>query len=459
MDNTWAWLGGGAVIAALASVWSYIRNVWTQLLSRLIVTMNFNDAIACRAVEYALWHSFTPSRFGMPHYKAFICRVRAIGRIRTVPAEEVTGSKLFWRGWRPVWANYNTQEDKMTVSFFRGTIQHDKFFVDACEEWDTRFSGMHQERRFSIKYHHGTAGKPANLSTNDKGNRSHSSPSYLMSDDSADVYARRLLRWSYKELGEDLDPGYEIAKLALSSEAEKFVRDVKQWRASELWYKKRSIAWKLSCLLKGQAGTGKTSLLRALAKDMDLPVHVFDLTTFFNDEFKAAWSKAAQLAPCLMVLEDIDSAFNGRAKLSELTFDCLLNCLDGFEATDGLLVGITTNKPETIDPALGVIDEQGRSSRPGRVDRIIEMGPPDYPGRYKIAMRVVTDPVLAKSLAHAGDGETGAQFQDRCKSAALALLQTQDVAEYAGSDQPGAPMYIIPGFDDDVPESIFPHGL
>ncbi len=67
------------------------------------------------------------------------------------------------------------------------------------------------------------------------------------------------------------------------------------------------------------------------------------------------FSKARQLSPCVLILEDLDSLIND----SNRSF--FLNQLDGLEGNDGLLVIGTTNHFERLDPGL--------SSRPSRFDR------------------------------------------------------------------------------------------
>ena len=67
------------------------------------------------------------------------------------------------------------------------------------------------------------------------------------------------------------------------------------------------------------------------------------------------FNKARQLAPCILVLEDLDSLINDRNR------SFFLNQLDGLTGNDGLLVLCTTNHAERLDPAL--------SERPSRFDR------------------------------------------------------------------------------------------
>ena len=124
-------------------------------------------------------------------------------------------------------------------------------------------------------------------------------------------------------------------------------------------------------------------------------------------------------------MEDIDAVFEGRKNVAVdngpgLTFDCLLNCLDGVQRADGLMVLITTNHLDRIDPAIGQPGSIG--SRPGRIDRIVSMGQLDEDGRRKLAERILGEwPQWIEDLCHAGRDDTPAQFQERCGRLALKL--------------------------------------
>jgi SpoVK/Ycf46/Vps4 family AAA+-type ATPase len=88
----------------------------------------------------------------------------------------------------------------------------------------------------------------------------------------------------------------------------------------------------------------------------------------------------------------------------------------------GVLLIITTNRPETLDPALG---RAGGVSRPGRIDRVVEFGPLDEAGREHIAARILTGyPDAISKCVLQGTGDTGAQFEDRCVREAMRLYWT-----------------------------------
>lgn len=69
----------------------------------------------------------------------------------------------------------------------------------------------------------------------------------------------------------------------------------------------------------------------------------------------AVFSKARQTAPCVLILEDLDSLINDQNR------SFFLNEMDGLQGNDGLLVIGTTNHFDRLDPGL--------STRPSRFDR------------------------------------------------------------------------------------------
>jgi SpoVK/Ycf46/Vps4 family AAA+-type ATPase len=260
---------------------------------------------------------------------------------------------------------------------------------------------------------------------------------------------KRILGWAREEVGADHGSGDPWKGLSFPREVKELIEEGKRWLASEEWYKARRIPWRRGWLLYGKPGTGKTAFVRAMAQDLNLPLVVFDLASFGNGEFIEKWHRLLEMAPCVALIEDIDCVFKGRDnRLGEdgggLSFDCLLNCLSGVESADGILTVVTTNRVEDLDEALGTPGEGGISTRPGRIDRAVEMLPLDEQCRRKVARNIVGDSAMAEPLVYQGEGLTGAQFQDLCAKAALAIYwraekcngrQPQEVADASGSRQ------------------------
>ncbi len=112
-----------------------------------------------------------------------------------------------------------------------------------------------------------------------------------------------------------------------------------------------------------------------------------------------------------------------------LTFDTLLNCIDGVDKTDGVFTIITTNNISKIDEAIGVpkIYEDGSqefvSTRPGRIDRAIELTYLTQDNKLKMAHKILSDfpDKIQEVEMHICEDieETPAQFQEFCTQIAL----------------------------------------
>lgn len=212
--------------------------------------------------------------------------------------------------------------------------------------------------------------------------------------------------------------------LIFPKDAQKCVQDTEFWFKSKDWYHNRGIAWKRGVLFHGRPGTGKTMLLKTLAKKLDLPVYLFDLASLTNQEFSREYSNAISNAPCMILMEDIDTVFNRRENITKiengLSFDCLLNCISGIEDSDGILLGITTNDITKVDDAIGKIDENGISSRPGRIDAVVELGVLDHESKLSLAKKIMGEnKETIEHLIQNSKDMTIAQFSYFCSKIAL----------------------------------------
>lgn len=219
----------------------------------------------------------------------------------------------------------------------------------------------------------------------------------------------------------DLTPNVKGLKpfdtFILSEQQEELLEEAKYWLDSRDWYVNRGIPWRRGWLLSGEPGVGKTAFIRSLAMELDLPIMAFDLASMDNDEFISFWTEAQSYAPAIILLEDLDAVFHGRENHTEghLTFDCLLNQLDGVKENYGLFLVVTTNNIQHMDDAI--------RSRPARVDRCVEFGPLDLKCRLKVANNILREyPELAKKLAEEVEEPiVAAAFQEICVKMALEL--------------------------------------
>lgn len=150
-------------------------------------------------------------------------------------------------------------------------------------------------------------------------------------------------------------------------------KDVFGFFTSEELYKKLGIPWKRGLIMYGPPGNGKTISLKAIMKSCGekdyAPLYVKSFQSFMGEEWSMAqvFNKARQLAPCVLVLEDLDSLINDRNR------SFFLNQLDGLSGNDGLFLIATTNHFDRLDPGL--------STRPSRFDRKYLFDDPDLEER------------------------------------------------------------------------------
>ncbi|KAI0327751.1 P-loop containing nucleoside triphosphate hydrolase protein [Cubamyces sp. BRFM 1775] len=138
---------------------------------------------------------------------------------------------------------------------------------------------------------------------------------------------------------------------------------------SEELYKSLAIPWKRGIIMYGPPGNGKTISLKAVMKDCDArgyaPLYVKSFRSWRGEEgsMSEVFSKARQMAPCVLILEDLDALINDGNR------SFFLNQLDGLEGNDGILLIGTTNHFDRLDPAL--------NNRPSRFDRKYLFDDPD----------------------------------------------------------------------------------
>ncbi len=134
--------------------------------------------------------------------------------------------------------------------------------------------------------------------------------------------------------------------------------DVSRFFARKAFYEAHRIPWKRGLLLIGPPGNGKTQTLKALLKEIALPVLYIKTFKDRHDDTKNirnVFVRARRNAPCVIVVEDLDCA------LDESSRSVFLNELDGFAQNAGLLTIATTNHPHKLDRS--ILD------RPSRFDR------------------------------------------------------------------------------------------
>lgn len=131
------------------------------------------------------------------------------------------------------------------------------------------------------------------------------------------------------------------------------------------WFVCAGIPYRRGYLLHGPPGSGKTSFIQALAGNLSYNICLLNLSERGLTDDKLNHLLGITPERSIVLLEDIDAAFNKRVQTSEdgykssVTFSGLLNALDGVASAEERIIFMTTNHFDQLDPAL---------VRPGRVD-------------------------------------------------------------------------------------------
>ena len=182
-------------------------------------------------------------------------------------------------------------------------------------------------------------------------------------------------------------------------------------------------------LLVGPPGTGKTLLARAVAGEAGVSFLSISGSDFVEmyvgvgaSRVRDLFEQAKRVSPSIVFIDEIDAVgrqrgagLGGGHDEREQTLNQLLVEMDGFGNNEGVIVMAATNRKDILDPAL---------LRPGRFDRQIYVGTPDWRGREDILKIHAKDKPLAdnvdlSAIAKATAGFTGADLENLMNEGAL----------------------------------------
>lgn len=187
-------------------------------------------------------------------------------------------------------------------------------------------------------------------------------------------------------------------------------------------------------LLVGSPGTGKTLLAKAVAGEAGVPFFSMSGSDFVEMFVGVGAARVRDLfetgkkhAPCIIFIDEIDAVgrhrgagLGGGNDEREQTLNAMLVEMDGFDASEGVIIIAATNRPDVLDPAL---------LRPGRFDRQVVVPLPDIKGREQIlGVHMQKVPLAANVephvIARGTPGFSGADLENLVNEAALMAART-----------------------------------
>lgn len=241
---------------------------------------------------------------------------------------------------------------------------------------------------------------------------------------------------SRAKLHSENEPKVTFEDVAGVDEAKEALEEVIEFLKAPSKFKRLGGTIPKGVLLVGPPGTGKTMLAQAVAGEADVPFFSISGSDFVEMFVGVGASRVRDLfetgkknAPCIIFIDELDAVgrhrgagIGGGHDEREQTLNQLLVEMQGFEASENVILIAATNRPDVLDPAL---------LRPGRFDRQIIVDLPDVRGRQAIlAVHTkqpykLSDNVNLEILAKATPGFSGADLKNMANEAAL-LAARQD---------------------------------
>ena len=239
-----------------------------------------------------------------------------------------------------------------------------------------------------------------------------------------------------KKFSKDMNLKVRFADVAGMDESKKEIEEFVDFLKNPKKYKSLGARIPRGALLSGPPGTGKTLLAKACAGEAGVPFYYVSGSEFVElfvgvgaARVRDLFADARSHSPSIVFIDEIDAVGKKRGeKLNsnseqDSTLNQLLVELDGFNSKSTVVIFAATNRKDILDPAL---------TRPGRIDRLIDVSLPDLDGRrdiLKVHLRPLTlenDTAaerIAKRVASLTPGFSGAQLANVCNEAAIQAVR------------------------------------
>lgn len=183
-------------------------------------------------------------------------------------------------------------------------------------------------------------------------------------------------------------------------------------------------------LLMGEPGTGKTHFAKHLMKNVGIPMFIVETSKLVNDSnnITLVFDEARKNAPCILFMDEIDVLINDPAEAIGLNLEkqkilnSFLAQLDGFTASDGILVIGATHRRIKPDPA---------AIRSGRLGESIYLSLPNVQYRKDIwqahlSLKSVEENIDLSILAHASASFSAADIAEAVNRGAILSAQQRE---------------------------------
>ena len=244
-----------------------------------------------------------------------------------------------------------------------------------------------------------------------------------------------------EQKGQD-KPTCSFDNIAGNEEAKDMVKDIIDFIKNPDKYAKLGAKMPRGVLLYGPPGTGKTLIAKAIAGESGVPFYAVSGSDFVQmyvgvgaSRIRQLFKKAKKSQKAVIFIDEIDAIGKRRSPgldqgndERDQTLNALLAEMSGFNSTQGIVVIAATNRLNILDEAL---------LRPGRFDRLIEVGLPDVNARRRILNlhlknKPVSKEVDLNKLARETVYFSGAMLENLANEAAILAANQNNMQIHQG---------------------------